>query len=120
MQKPQDRRDVVMESKPLMLRGIVKREGDYWASIILDFNIVGTGDSPEDAVALSLRMTKVYIEEGCVAGKSLASMKRPAAVSARATYLIARVLSRVLPGRERRSQDETMPFMRPVLVACLA
>ena len=108
-----------MESKPIMLRGVVKREGDYWASIILDFNIVGTGDSPEDAVARSIWMTTAYIEEGCALGKSLASMRRPAAVSVKATYHVANLLSRALPGRERGTQEETMPFVRPVFVPCL-
>jgi len=113
-----------MDNKPLMLRGLVRREGDYWASIILDFNIVGTGDSSEDAVARSIWMTTAYIEEGCAAGRTLASMRRPAAVSVRATYhaanLVSRVASRVLPGRERRTQEETMPFARPVFVPGLA
>ena len=105
-----------MDSKPLMLRGVVKREGDYWASIVLDFNIVGTGDSPKDAIALSVWMTMAYIEEGCAAGKSLASMKRPVPASIRATYHVATLVSRVSPGRLRRSREGRMPFAETVLV----
>lgn len=109
-----------MDTKPLMVRGVVKREGDYWASIVLDFNIVGTGDSPEDAVALSVWMTKAYIEEGCAAGRSLASLRRPAAISVKATYHLANLLSHVASGHERRSREETRAFSQPVFVACAA
>jgi len=109
-----------MDTKPLLLRGVVKREGDYWASIVLDFNIVGTGNSPEDAVALSMWMTKAYIEEGCAAGKTLKNMRRPAAMSVKATYYVTSILSRVFPGRERHAREDTMPFVQTVLVPCTA
>ena len=109
-----------MDSRPLTLRGVVKREGEYWASIVLDFNIVGTGDTPEDAVACSVWMAKAYLEEGLAAHKSVESLQRRVPLSARARYQAAHFVSRVLGGRMLGGREEAMPFERRVFLACAA
>jgi hypothetical protein len=109
-----------MDSRPLTLRGVVKREGEYWASIVLDFNIVGTGDTAEDAVASSLWMTKAYLEERCAAGETVESLKRAAPVSVKARYHLANVASHASAARGRRGREKAMPFERRVFVVCAA
>jgi hypothetical protein len=74
------------DGRSLMLRGLARREGDYWASIVIDFNVVGTGDSPEDAIMRSIRMTVDYLEEGCAAGKKIRELKRRAPLRVRLDY----------------------------------
>ena len=93
-----------MSGEGLTLRGVVKREGGYWASIVLDYNIVGTGDTPEDAVATSVWMTKAYVEEGCAAGRDLKSLKRATPARAKADYYLASILSH-LPARHSGGCD---------------
>jgi hypothetical protein len=114
------KRGAVMDSKLLILRGVVKHEGEYWASIVLDFNIVGTGDTPEAAVACSIWMAQAYLEEGLAAHKNVESLKRPVPLSARARYQAAHLTSRVLGGRMLWGREEAMPFERRVFLACAA
>jgi hypothetical protein len=100
--------------RTLTLRGIAKREGDFWASIVLDYNIVGTGDTPEDAIKRSLWMTRAYIEEGRKAGSSLAELRRPAPLRLRAEFRVAYCMRRMFAHDNHEHTGGTMPFTRDV------
>jgi hypothetical protein len=105
------------DGQSLMLRGLAKREGDYWASIVLDYYVVGTGDSPEEAIVRSIRMARAYIEEGCGSGKSLNELKRRVPLRIRLDYYYLRFRSRFGPSRMSGHEAQTMPFVRPVPLA---
>lgn len=106
------------DGRSLMLRGLARREGGYWASIVLDFNIVGTGDSPEDAIVRSIHMAKAYIEEGCEAGKTIRELKRPVPWRARLDYRYLHFRSRLALRKKQDHDDKTRPFSRPLPVTC--
>jgi hypothetical protein len=105
-----------MDRKPFKLRGLAKREGDYWASIVLDFNIVGTGDTAEEAIIRSVRMTEAYLEEGHAAGKYFADLKHPAPLRVRADYYLLYLRHRLFAGKDHKRDGGTRPFTRLVPV----
>lgn len=104
------------DGRSLTLRGLARREGDYWASIVLDFYVVGTGDTPEEAILRSIRLTKSYIDEGCESGKSISQLKRRVPWRIQLDYYYLRVRSRLCYGRTTGRKTETVPFNRPVPV----
>lgn len=105
------------DGRSLTLRGLAKREGDYWASIVLDYYVVGTGDSPEEAIMRSIRIAKAYLEEGCGSGKSLDQLKRRVPLRIRLDYYYLSLRSRFGRSRNPDHETQTVPFARPVPVA---
>lgn len=102
---------------PVRLRGMARREGEYWASIVLDYNVVGTGDTPEDAISRSIRMTQAYIEEGRKLGRTLAELRRPAPLWLRVKYRMVKCLFGRSPSNRPRADGHSRPFIRD-LEAC--
>jgi hypothetical protein len=60
------------------IRGMAVREGDRWASLVLDFDIAADGDTPEEAIRRSVDMTMTYLRSCKAEGRSLADCRRPA------------------------------------------
>jgi hypothetical protein len=67
-----------MSTELCIVRGIVFKEGDYWASMILNFDIVTAGDSPREALDAALAVATARVREGLAAGKSWEELQRPA------------------------------------------
>ncbi|NLO27287.1 MAG: hypothetical protein GX113_03775 [Actinobacteria bacterium] len=94
------------------MRGIVRREGEYWASIVLDYNVVGTGDTSDEAIKSSIWMAEAYIEEGRKLGRTLGELRRPAPLRLRIKFRVLKCLSRLSPGNRPGTDGRSMPFIQ--------
>jgi hypothetical protein len=73
------------------LHGLARREGDFWVSIVLDYDVIGTGDTPDEAIRTSVELAVSYIKEQLATGKELGALRHPAPLRYRLRYSWLRI-----------------------------
>ncbi|GAB4260723.1 MAG: hypothetical protein Kow00122_17720 [Thermoleophilia bacterium] len=110
-----EERGVETMAEPLcVVRGLVFREGTYWASLVLNFDIATVGDTPEQAMRAAIELSADRIREGLREGKSWDEIQRPAPLR----YWLRFWWETTKHTIRRRLRDGYQTFEAPIPLGC--
>lgn len=66
-----------MSEDNIFVSGLIFKEDDTWTALCLDFDITGSGNTPEEAIRQNLEAIALYLETCQKEGKEIASCYRP-------------------------------------------
>jgi predicted RNase H-like HicB family nuclease len=86
------------------LHGLVRREGDFWVALVLEFDVMGTGDTIEQAIRMARELTIEYVHEQRDLGRSAREIaKRHVPRRYWVLYYALRALGRTLPDHDHHT-----------------
>jgi hypothetical protein len=96
------------------LHGLVRREGNYWVALVLEFDVLGTGDSAEQARRLAGDLTRSYVREQMELGKTCQQARQSAPLHYWLSFYWATLRRRILSRNDgtggTRAFSDLMPL----------